>query len=892
MEEINILDLNINLGGIIKGAADTKRSIDELTKSINALKEAEGDNTEEIIKQEAALKNLQRDYRTNTKLIQDLTKASAQNVTTVEEGRRALSAVSTLWAQQAKLYGENDEEVQKLAASKLALTERLKQLEGATGDTRRNVGNYTQSLKDALTQTGGLAGGALKLFDTLKANPFILIFDLVVKLGREIGKAQGIVDAFNQVLQPLFAIFQRFVGIAQDAVLPIFNSLSDGTKSFGDVLKDLGQAIIDNIVNRFTAFTVLGEGVALLFEGKLTEAVKKFGDGLIQFTSGVENGTDKFGKLIEEGSKASKIGTEIAKLEKEIGILNVAIETSEAKTRTRIESLRNLAKQEGVTAAEGIKALNEASKLEEKIEADRNKIVALRIKQAKLKASLNDTDIQAQLEIAKIQSEVDVNEAAKLTRQRELIEGTKTLRAAEAAQAKAASDAEKKRTQEELDLAAKTAEEKIKSFEIANKSRLKDDTILTTELVAEEVKRFTQLLKLQEDFFKAQEKAGKISKTELTGLLDGLEQQFEDFTTGLTAKGADQAITRLTDAVLDGRRRLLENGGGVLITPESVEQEIKLLTQLAADEAEVIKARLDAGTIRESEYLLAIAELRVKTDQAIAKSRAGLLTQEQAAEAINVKNRIDLLRLQGVSEQEIKREQLELQRQAEVAAAEKVGADVSAINKKYAAINAQLDKDAVRARIQLAANYLSAFSNLVGEQTEFGKLAASAAALINTFQAITEALKAPTLVQRIAGVAFATATGFKAVADINKVQTPDAPTPTIPRLAKGGIAGGNLHSQGGTKYYGEDGNVVELERDERWYVLNRRASAAINRLSNLNTAHGGRSFGQGPSSYLQDGGLARTVDRARDLDRPIVVDVKDIISETGRRVQVVDSATL
>ena len=195
-------------------------------------------------------------------------------------------------------------------------------------------------------------------------------------------------------------------------------------------------------------------------------------------------------------------------------------------------------------------------------------------------------------------------------------------------------------------------------------------------------------------------------------------------------------------------------------------------------------------------------------------------------------------------------------------------------------------------KVDVAIFNRSEFAKLVGEQTEFGKLAASAAALLNTFLGITEALKAPTLVQRIAGVAFATATGLKAVAEINSVQTPTPPNPTIPKLAKGGQAGGNLHSTGGTKYFGEDGHVVELERGENWYVLNRRASAAINKLSNINTSFGGRSFGSTPSNYLQDGGLGRSLDRTAGLTAPIVVDVKDIISQTERRVQVVDSATL
>jgi hypothetical protein len=59
---------------------------------------------------------------------------------------------------------------------------------------------------------------------------------------------------------------------------------------------------------------------------------------------------------------------------------------------------------------------------------------------------------------------------------------------------------------------------------------------------------------------------------------------------------------------------------------------------------------------------------------------------------------------------------------------------------------------------------------------------------------------------------------------------------------KRGITGGRSHAQGGTRYYGEDGHVVELERDENWYVLKKSASDEINRLSSINVKHGGASW--------------------------------------------------
>jgi hypothetical protein len=897
-ERIRLFELEIDSSKLLRELADTSKAIADLTR---AQRENKRNTDEERRSYEAnaiILRNLRGEYSNNQRVLQALTRTTTQNITTVADARRALSNVSVLWAELTNVYGENSEEAKALAEEKLRLTERLKQLEGATGDTRRNVGNYTNSLKEALQQTGGLAGGALKLFDTLKANPFILILDLVVKLGREIGKAQGIVDAFNQVWQPLFAIFQRFVGIAQDAVLPIFEGLSDGTKSFGDVLKDLGKAIIDNIINRFTAFKVLGEGVALLFQGKLTEAVKKFGDGVIQFTSGVEDGTDKFGKLIDEGSKAAKVGTEIAKVGKEIAILNVQIQTSEAKTRTQIETLRNFARQQGVSAAEGKKALQEASKLEEKIEKDRNKIVQLRIKEAKLKASLNDTDLQAQLEIAKIEGERDTNEAARLTRQRELIEGIKTLTAAEAAQAKAAAAAETAATKAQQQATAKAAEEQVKLFELTNKTRIDDETELTAELVAAETERFGKLIALKEDFIKKSAIASGQSEVETKVLLDGLAQQFQDYVAGLTEKSAQQGVDKLVDTIKQARLALDKSRANapVLITPEQVDEEKELLRGIAQAEKEALDAKLKNKLISEVDYQRDLFDLNKRFADQTAALDTRALTEEQKREAFEFQSRLQAAQAQGQLSLELRQEQLERQKQIELAAAEAVGADITDVNEKYRVLNEQLDKQAVQARLQTAANYLNTFAQIVGDQTLFGKLAASVAAGVNTALAITEALKAPTLAQRIAGVAFASATGLKSIIEINKAKPPKAPAPRpIPKFGQGGAfeIGGNYHSSGGTDFIGSDGSRFNAERNEMLFILNRNASSQLKSLSSFNKLFpmasriGGFQAGGIPPL---NGGNAELVSAFRE--QPIVVDVKDIISETSRRVELVDSATL
>lgn len=70
----------------------------------------------------------------------------------VEQLRAQLSLVTIEWKNLSEAERENGEQGQRLVQSKLELTNRLKDLEKQTGDTRRNVGNYTESLKEAFLE--------------------------------------------------------------------------------------------------------------------------------------------------------------------------------------------------------------------------------------------------------------------------------------------------------------------------------------------------------------------------------------------------------------------------------------------------------------------------------------------------------------------------------------------------------------------------------------------------------------------------------------------------------------------------------------------------------------------------------------------------------------------
>lgn len=82
-----------------------------------------------------------------------------------------------------------------------------------------------------------------------------------------------------------------------------------------------------------------------------------------------------------------------------------------------------------------------------------------------------------------------------------------------------------------------------------------------------------------------------------------------------------------------------------------------------------------------------------------------------------------------------------------------------------------------------------------------------------------------------------------------------------PKFAEGGDVfdvGGKPHSQGGTIYTGADGNMFEVERGEKIFVLKKSASDHINMLGGLNMAFGGNSWNGSPTKYAAEGGQIST----------------------------------
>ena len=121
------------------------------------------------------------------------------------------------------------------------------------------------------------------------------------------------------------------------------------------------------------------------------------------------------------------------------------------------------------------------------------------------------------------------------------------------------------------------------------------------------------------------------------------------------------------------------------------------------------------------------------------------------------------------------------------------------------------------------------------------KKAAISEAIINTAIAITKSLTGAVFPLNLILAAGAAIAGAAQIATINSQKFERG---GVARL-KSGTFGGRPHSAGGTKGRFDDGTNIEVEADEIFVILNKRASRALRRFSDLNYQYGGNKFAGG-----------------------------------------------
>lgn len=348
--------------------------------------------------------------------------------------------------------------------------------------------------------------------------------------------------------------------------------------------------------------------------------------------------------------------------------------------------------------------------------------------------------------------------------------------------------------------------------------------------------------KRAEDYAKAQKAAAEKAKK---------AKEDADKKAAETAKKVQAEVLKSYETgITELQLKIRESNIGIVDKKKALEDQDALNQAILEKE----RYRLSQGLITQQEFDNIRLEQNIAFQEKVAELEKAEADRKKEAAAIDKENKRAIEEANIASDFERETLRLEQQRQLEVAAAEKVGADVTLIEAKYAQIREKREKELVNAKLQMTADIAGQISNMMGQESEAGKAFAIAQATINTYLGASKAI-AQGGIWGVAQAAIVIAAGLKQVASIMKVKEDVPKTNTnVRKYAKGGQIYGPPHAQGGVTFSGSNGQRFEAEGGENVYILNRRASNAINALSALNMEYGGRSFGNSSVYKYADGG--------------------------------------
>lgn len=313
-----------------------------------------------------------------------------------------------------------------------------------------------------------------------------------------------------------------------------------------------------------------------------------------------------------------------------------------------------------------------------------------------------------------------------------------------------------------------------------------------------------------------------------------------------------EVLKSYEQGVLELQLKIRERNIGVIDKAKAIEDQNEINQAILEKE----RWRLGQGLITQQEYDNIKYEQEVSIQEKIEEYRRSVREKEKEAEALNLENSRLIKEQKMTDEYAIRQLQLDAQYAQELANAEKIGADTSLIEEKYNQLKEKNRAAQLNAQLGMAAETAGQMSNLLGQESEAGKVFAVAQATMNTYLGASKAI-AQGGIWGVAQAAIVIAAGLKQVASIMKVKDDVPKTKTsTKRFAKGGTVMGAPHSQGGVTFTGSNGQQFEAEGGENMYILNKSASRAINALSALNQQYGGRSFGRSNAyKYAQGGGF-------------------------------------
>lgn len=248
---------------------DEKKQLDEAGKAFKSGSLSQDEYKKVVSEATKAQVELMKRLTDTNKSISDNNSAIKVNTTLLKSQEDSVDALRAQLAKNTKELNamsaatrNNTDEGKALVTETKEISDKLKEMEKAVGDNRRNVGNYAESIQEAMSSTQGLSGATaamatslsggvniLKVFNaTLKANPILAIVSVILVL---ISTVEKLMKRNSEMAANLKAAFAPFEVIFSRILDGITNMLSGVAKAF--------EWVSEKVVNLLSSIGLITE---------------------------------------------------------------------------------------------------------------------------------------------------------------------------------------------------------------------------------------------------------------------------------------------------------------------------------------------------------------------------------------------------------------------------------------------------------------------------------------------------------------------------------------------------------------------------------------------------------------------------------------------------------
>lgn len=227
---------------------DEKKQLDEAGKAFKSGSISQDEYKKAVSDSTKAQVELTKQLTDTNKSITDNNSAIKVNTTLLKSQEDSVDALRAQLAKNTKELNamsaatrNNTDEGKALVTETKEISDRLKEMEKAVGDNRRNVGNYAESVQEALSNTKGLSGATGSLVSSLnigtqgfkafnaviKANPLLAIISLVLLLASTIEKLVKRNSEAAAALKAAFAPFEVIFSRILDGVTDMLTGIAE-----------------------------------------------------------------------------------------------------------------------------------------------------------------------------------------------------------------------------------------------------------------------------------------------------------------------------------------------------------------------------------------------------------------------------------------------------------------------------------------------------------------------------------------------------------------------------------------------------------------------------------------------------------------------------------------